>query len=120
MTSSCRSLQVFACYMITGGIGFMIAPHPILALFSLSAGDDFWVRMVGVLVLAIGCYYLLVVRAGIVAFYRWTVPARYFVAGFMVLMFVLGKVGAPILLFAAIDAAAATWTWFELKSRRST
>ena len=105
--------------MIAGGIGFMVVPHPILAWFGLSAGDDFWIRMVGVLVFAVGCYYLLVVRARLVAFYPWTVPARYFVAGFMVLMFALGKVGAAILLFAAIDAAAATWTWCELRSRKS-
>jgi len=36
---------------------------------------------------------------------------------FMVLMVVLGKIGAPILAFAAIDALGATWTWFSLKQK---
>jgi hypothetical protein len=34
----------------------------------------------------------------------------------MVLFVVLGKIGLGMLLFAAVDAAAATWTWFALRS----
>ena len=120
MKNSNLSLNIFGWYLVLVGIGFMIAPHQLLSLFGLSAGDDIWIRMVGLLASIIGVYYLLVVRAQLVLFYGWTVPIRYVAAVFMLSMYLLGKVGYPILLFAAIDAIAATWTWVELKTQRST
>ena len=119
MKDANRSLLIFGLYLVVVGIGFMIAPHQLLSIFSLSAGDDIWIRMVGLLASIIGSYYILAARARLEAFYRWTVPARYFAAAFMGLMFLLGNVGAPILLFAAIDAAAATWTWLALRADNS-
>jgi len=102
------------------GLGFMVAPHLVLSMFGLNAGDDVWIRMVGMLASISGVYYLLVVRARLEVFFKWTVPGRYYAAGFMVLMFTLGKVGAAILLFAAVDALAATWTLIALRSDAST
>ena len=102
------SLFVFGLYMVLiVGLGFMLAPHLILSIFGLSAGDDVWIRMVGMLASIIGAYYLLVVRARLEVFFKWTVPGRYYAACFMVLIFALGKVGPAILLFAAVDAVAA-------------
>jgi hypothetical protein len=49
----------------------------ILHLFGLSAGDEVWVRVVGMLASIIGFYYLLAVRAGLDQFIPWTVPGRY-------------------------------------------
>ena len=116
MSKAGLSLFVFGFYLIIVGFGFMIAPHWNLRLFGLSAGDDVWIRLVGMLASMIGAYYLLAVRARLEVFFQWTVPGRYYAAGFMALMFVLSKVGPAIVLFAAIDAAAATWTWMALRS----
>jgi len=124
MSKAGLSLFVFGLYMILiVGLGFMLAPHFVLGMFGLSAGDDVWIRMVGMLASIIGVYYVLVVRAHLEMFFKWTVPGRYYAAGFMVLMFALGKVGPAIFLFAAVDALAATWTLIALrfdKSRAST
>ena len=117
MSNARISVVVFGLYlMFVVGLGFMIAPHLILNLFELSAGDDFWIRFAGMLASIIGAYYLLAARAGIESFYLWTVPARYYAAAFMLLMVVLGKIESVLLLFAAIDAASATWTWIALRS----
>lgn len=117
MSKAAFSLFVFGLYMVfVVGLGFMIAPHLVLSMFGLSAGDDVWIRMVGVLASIIVVYYILVVRARIEVFLKWTVPGRFFAAGFMVLMFVLGKSGPGIVLFAAVDAAAAAWTLLALRS----
>jgi hypothetical protein len=121
MSKAGLSLFVFGLYMVlVVGLGFMIAPHFVLSMFGLSAGDDVWIRMVGMLASIIGVYYLLVVRARLEAFFKWTVPGRYYAACFMVLMFALGKVGPAILLFAAADAVAATWTLIALRSDTNT
>ena len=113
------SLLVFGLYLIfVVGLGFMLIPHYVLNLFGLSAGDDVWVRFVGMLASIIGFYYVQVVRVGLDRFIPWTVAGRYYAAGLMVLFVVLGKVGLGMLLFAAVDTAAATWTWLALRSVR--
>lgn len=117
MSKAKLSVVVFGLYLIfVVGLGFMFIPHSLLNLFGLSAGDDFWVRFAGMLATIIGAYYLLAARAEIESFYLWTVPARYYAAAFMVLMVVLGKIGPVLLLFAAIDAASATWTWVATRT----
>jgi hypothetical protein len=119
MSKAKLSVFVFGLYLtFFVGLGFMLAPHVLLNLVGLSAGDDFWIRFAGMLASIIGAYYLLAARAGIERFYLWTVPARYYAAAFMLLMVVLGKIGSVLLLFAAIDAASATWTWIALRSSR--
>jgi hypothetical protein len=120
MSKAGLSLFVFGFYRVIVGLGFMIAPHWNLRLFGLSAGDDVWIRRVGMLASIIGAYYLLAVRARLEVFFQWTVPGRYYAAGFMALMFVLGKVGPAIVLFAALEAVAATWTWMALRSNTRT
>ena len=49
MSKAGLSVFVFGFYLIIVGLGFMIAPHWNLRLFGLSAGDDVWIRMVGML-----------------------------------------------------------------------
>jgi hypothetical protein len=43
---------------------------------------------------------------------------RYYAAAFMVLMVVLGKIAPALLMFTAIDAGSATWTWFAIRSAK--
>jgi nitrate reductase gamma subunit len=117
MSKARLSVVVFGLYLIiVVGLGFMLVPQIPLDLFGLGAADDFWVRFAGMLSSIIGAYYLLAAREEMESFYLWTVPARYFAAAFMLLMVVLGKIGSVLLLFAAIDAASATWTWIASRS----
>lgn len=116
MNSARLSLLVFGLYMVfVAGLGFMVMPMQILYLFGLNAGDDVWIRFVGMLASIVGFYYIQVARAGLDRFIPWTVPGRYYAAAFMVLLVVLKMVGLGLLLFAAIDIAAATWTLLALR-----
>jgi hypothetical protein len=120
MNKSHTSIFVFGLYLIlVVGIGFMSVPMSLLGLFGLHAGDDVWIRFVGMLASIIGAYYVFAARAGLDQFLPWTVIMRFYASAFMLLMFVLGKLGAPILLFAAIDTAGAVWTWLAVRSERS-
>ena len=109
--------MVFGFYMIcVVGLGFIFIPMQILHLFGLSAGDEVWIRVAGMLASIIGFYYLQAVRARLDQFITWTVPGRYYAAAFMTLLVVFKFVGPGLLLIAAVDAAGATWTWLALRS----
>jgi hypothetical protein len=68
----------------------------------------------------IGFYDVQAARSRFERFLPWSVLARYYAAAFMVLIVVLRMIGPSLLLFAAIDAAGATWTWSALRLIRRT
>ena len=60
MNKARLSLFVFGLYMLfVVGLGFMLMPMFILNLFGLSAGDDVWIRFVGMLAAMGPAYYCL-------------------------------------------------------------
>lgn len=116
MNNAEKSLFVFGLYMIFAvGLGFMVMPTMLLDIFGLKYGDDTWIRFVGMLASIIGVYYLVAVKLKLAQLFIWTVWMRYYAAAFMVATLLLGKTGLPILMFAGIDALAATWTLVALK-----
>ena len=66
----------------------------------------------------LGVYYILVARAELDRFYLWTVPTRFYAATFMIIIVLLGLMGPGLILIAAIDIIAATWTWLAVRSAR--
>lgn len=116
--SSRLTMQVFGVYLVViVGLGLMLAPHLILGMFGLSAAEDVWIRMVGMLASIVGAYYLIAANNGAQMVYRWSIPLRIYAASFMTLIFLLGMVPAGILLFAAIDVFGALWTWAALRAQ---
>ena len=113
------SMQVFGFYLIAlVGVQLMLIPHIMLDVFGLHAGDDAWIRMVGMLASIIGTYYVLAAKSGMKRFYRWSVPLRIYAGLFMVLLFILGYLPIGIVFFGAIDICGALWTWAALRSGR--
>jgi len=116
MTKTALSVFMFGLYAIFGvGLPFLLIPHFALGLFGMTAGDDVWVRMLGLFVLIMGIYYVMAVKVDFEPFYSWTVPARYATATFMTVMPILGAVAPTILIFAAVDAIAATLTVLAMR-----
>ena len=114
--SSKLSMQAFGLYLVlVAGFGLIFVPHFMLGMFGLSAGDDAWVRMVGMLASIVGAYYLVAATTGEQEIIRWSIPLRVYAASFMVFLFISGTLPVGILLFAAIDVAGAMWTWSALK-----
>jgi hypothetical protein len=114
------SLFVFGLYMVfVVGFGFMVIPKFVLETFELTAGDDVWIRFVGMLASIIGIYYILAARAGLDRFFPWTVPGRYYAGAFMIFFAASGRIGAAMYLFAAVDIAAASWTWWAVRSDKA-
>lgn len=117
MTRSALSVYMYGLYLIYGvGLPFLIIPHFTLGMFGMSAGDDMWIRFVGILGGIIGAFYIAAVLTRTQIFYGWTVPARYLSATFMAVMVALGKVGLAMLIFSAMDALTASITWVAIRA----
>lgn len=114
MSASARSLFCFGAYLVLLGPLLMAVPDALLAPFGFAPAHDAWVRIAGVLALVIGGYYLVAARHGLQPLVRASVPARVGVCVFFALLALTGTAPKALLLFGAVDLAAAVWTAWAL------
>jgi len=112
---SSLSMFVFSLYMLTLGLAFMFIPNPIITIFGFEPVTDFWIRIVGLLLLILSVYYYMAVKEKAYNFYRWTTIGRLPIF-FVFLAFVILNIAPPILLlFGAFETGCAIWTLQALK-----
>jgi hypothetical protein len=119
MSYPAKTLFLFGLYLLVLGALLVAAPNPLLVLFRFRATSEVWIRVVGMLLLFLGAYDVLAARTELRRFLAWSVPLRLSVAVFFGAFVAAGLVSPMLLLFAAIDVAAAAWTWSALGGKRA-
>ncbi len=114
MSGPGRSVFVFGCYMLALGLGLLLVPNLLLGLFGFPPSREVWIRVVGLLVLYLGVYYLYAGRWGHRAFIGLTVPIRLSVLPVFSLFASLNLVSPMLVLLAVPDLCGALWTWRTL------
>ena len=115
MTASAKSVYYFGLYLYVLAITLIVAPNTLLTMFQLPPTDEVWIRVVGVLALAIGYYYHRAGAGNLEPFFRHTIVARIVVFLAFCSFAVLHYVSPMLILFGAVDLAGAAWTWMALK-----
>lgn len=115
MTPAGRSLFLFGWYVLAIGVLIAALPNVLLGLLGVPATDEPWIRILGIVVVALSSYYVVGGRNDNLDFSRLTVPARLFVAAGLVVVAVVFGVW-QIALFALPDAAGALWTASVLRA----
>ena len=110
MSKSAFSLRVFSIYMFALGSVLVATPNLLLTFFGFPESQEVWIRVVGMLVLIIGYLDFMASSHELQVFFRWSVPARLSVPVFFFIFVGLGLAAPILLLFGAIDLAAAIWT----------
>ena len=118
MSSPGRSLFAFGIYVVTAGLSLIFAPAFVLALLRFPPVTDGWIRVVGVLAFCIGCFHIVGAQNELLPYIRATVYARIALAIIFITFVILAVMPAPLLIFAAADAAGAVWTAFTLRGAR--
>jgi hypothetical protein len=119
MSKSAKSILVFGIYMAVTGLGFLVIPNTLLALFGFPTTDEPWIRVVGLLVLILAFYYVQAARYEVEPLFRWSLycrPAAF--VGFTAFV-VLGLAGPMLILFGVIDLLGALWTGLALRSSQA-
>ena len=117
MSKSAQSLFVFGIYLAVLGVVLVLTPNFLLTMFGLPATSEVWIRVVGMLGGFLAFYDIQAARHELGLFIEWSVYARGTVILFFAAFVALGFVKPILLLFGAIDLAAATWTWMALRAR---
>jgi hypothetical protein len=117
MSAPARTVAIFSVYMFTTGLAFLFIPNAVLPLFGFQATAEVWIRVLGLLVMIVGGYYLYCARCEVRPFFQASVFGRVaFCIGLITLAF-LG-LGSPMLIaFGLIDLTGAVWTGLSLRRK---
>lgn len=116
MTRSAQSLFFFALYLLVLGLGLLVAPGWLLDLLRLGPASEVWIRVVGMLSLFLGVYYVVAARANFLPMLEASVRIRASVPVFFAAFVALGWAPWTLLLVAAVDLVGAAWTFLALRS----
>jgi hypothetical protein len=116
MSQSARSITVFGIYLALAGLAFMFLPNLVLPLVGFPTTNEIWIRLVGLLTLILGMYFLYSVRFNDRAFFRATLIARLMFFSGVTLFVILGWASPLLILFGLVDLAGAAWTWLALRA----
>jgi hypothetical protein len=114
MTRAARSVFVFGIYLQVVGAILLASPDTLLALLRLPPATDPWIRVLGVVVMAVGLLDAASARMEQTGYFRATVWVRLFVLISFVVLVLLKLAPAVLLVFGVIDAAGALWTRLSL------
>ncbi len=111
-----RTAFVWGWYTLVLGLTLNIAPNLILTTFRIPPTTEPWIRVVGMFLLFIAYQNFGAARSGNVELLRMSVHMRLTVPLFFGAYVALGLVPPVLLLFAAVDVAAALWTQSALEA----
>ena len=115
MSKAAKSVLVFGIYLVVIGLGFLVVPNTLLALFGFPATNEPWIRVVGMLLLLLAYYYVQAARNEMRPLFRWTVHTRSLVVVFFGVFVALGLAQPMLIMFGVVDLLAAVWTHRALR-----
>jgi hypothetical protein len=119
MSNAAKSILFFGAYLLALGLILIVAPNPLLSLFDYPRTDEVWIRIVGMLLVGLGFFYVQAARAELTPFFRWSVFIRLPVMIVFAAFVLLGLATPVLILFGVVDLLAAIWTGVALRSSKT-
>ena len=117
MKKTYKSLYGQMAYVILSGLQLVFVPNMLLSMFGLDPASEIWIRVVGILALALSFYYYAMVNNGTPEVIKATIYGRTFFCFGLITLVVLGMAKPPLILFAVAELALTAWTWSELRKK---
>ena len=114
MTAAGLSVFVFGIYVIITGFPFLIMPNVALPMFRFEKTKEVWIRVLGLILVILGCYYITAGLTNYTLFYWVTVFGRAAVFVGFTSFVIAGFVKPMLLVFGIVDLLAAVWTLLAL------
>jgi len=117
MNKSAVSITAWGLYCLGLGLGFLFIPNVLLPIFGFPTTTEVWIRVVGLIVMALAVYHIHCARNNVIPFFQITVPGRIGFAIGLIVLFLMGFAGVGLVLFAIIEIMGAAWTWSALRGQ---
>ena len=116
MNKPAFTIKAFGCYLLVLGLLLIFTPNTLLAIFLMPTTTEVWIRVVGVVVLNIGVYYIFAAICEAKLFYQASVYTRTFVLVSFIGFAIFGLVSPMIIFFGMVDFFGGLWTHFAIKA----
>jgi hypothetical protein len=118
VSRAATSVLGFGVYLALLGAGLFASPNGMLAIFGQPPTQEPWLRVLGIVSLVLGFYYVSAARNEVTPFFAATVRGRVLGAVVFTALVVSGAAPRFVLLMAGLDGAGALWTWSALRRPR--
>ena len=116
MTNAAKSILVHGIYLLILGVVMITIPNVPLKIFGLAETTEVWIRVVGMMSLVLGYYFVQAARKELTDFFRSTLLTRTAAIVFFAIFVVLGFAPINLLLLIAVDPIFIIWTALALRS----
>jgi len=110
-----QSLLGQMAYVLISGFQLTFIPNFLLATFGLEPTSEIWIRVLGLLVLALSFYYFALYKNAGKEIVRATVQGRLFFCAGLMMLVIFGLAKPVLIFFAVIETALALWTLSEIR-----
>ena len=115
MSKAAVSSFVFGIYAILLGSICILFTNSFLNFFSFPPTEEVWFKVMGMLILHYGTYFILAARNEMDTFFKWSVYPRSSVIIFL-LIFVLADLVKPIILLFGLKVAKRTFVQLNTRT----
>ena len=116
MTNAAKSILVHGIYLLGLGVVMLTIPNVPLKIVGLPETNEIWIRVVGMMSLVLGYYFVQSARKELTDFFRSTILTRSAAIVFFVLFVALGLAPINLLILIAVDPVFIIWTVLALRS----
>ncbi|MEA1902928.1 MAG: hypothetical protein U9N56_05310 [Actinomycetota bacterium] len=114
MSPGARSLAAWTGYVMILGAVLLLFPNALLSIFQIEETSEVWIRIVGMLLIALGPYYWTAVRGEFGPMIEASIWVRWAI---VVILVVLAFTAGPwqLVLFASVDFLGGLWTYLATR-----
>ena len=116
MSKTAFTIKASCCYILALGLALVLVPNLVLSAMRMPPTIDVWIRVLGVVVINIGIFFWVAARTEAIALFRVSLIVRPLVLVWFGAFVLLGLASPMLLVFGAIEALGALWTWLTMRS----
>ena len=115
MSKSAISVLIFGIYLAINGLLLLFVPNLLLTSLRIEPASEVWIRLSGILLMAIAVYYFLGAKYEIIVVLKATAFIGFTIIIFFTAFVLLELVSPNIIIISAIDFIGGAWTYAMLK-----
>lgn len=115
MQPAAKSVFVFGVYLTLVGLTLLFIPNVFLSVIGVENTTEVWIRLSGILLMALSVYYIVSSRHNLPVIFKVTACIRCTIIIFFSVFVYLKMMEPVMLIFAAIDFAGGAWTYLAMK-----
>ena len=114
MSKSAKSVLIYGIYLAINGLMLLLIPNVLISSLGIEPTNEVWIRLSGILLMAIAVYYIIGAKYEIIVILKATAFIRVSIILFFTAFVLLDLVSPNIIIISLIDFLGGFWTFVML------